>query len=57
MTWFTEHLAEITAVVIGVMAVSRVIVGWTKTTADDAVWQKVANALKSLLGIDVEKKP
>lgn len=41
MMWFLEHWQDILAVYGGVVAISTIIVKWTKTDKDDKILNKI----------------
>ena len=41
MTWLVEHWQDILAIYGGVVAISTVIVKWTKTDKDDKILNKI----------------
>jgi hypothetical protein len=52
ISWIGDNWVEILAFWGGLCIVVDAIVGWTKTSADDAIWKKIKDAVQSIIKLN-----
>ena len=55
MNWMGENWIEVLAVLGGLHAIAKVVVGWTETKTDDKILQQVERVFR-LIGLQPKSK-